>query len=179
VDPDLYAELLRDLRKIGVTTIVDTDGEPLRQAVRAEPDVISPNSIEAEELVGHEFGGEEDREYAVREMAALGAREAIMTVSDGCIAWVRGQGGRRSLLRTWIALREAVEVRGAGDAFLAGYASARYGGRSPEESLRFGVACGAESTQRLGTGLIDSRQVERLLGETRVESVQTPAPSGQ
>jgi 1-phosphofructokinase/tagatose 6-phosphate kinase len=38
-----------------VTTIVDTDGDPLRRAVRAEPDVISPNVLEAEELVGHEF----------------------------------------------------------------------------------------------------------------------------
>ena len=38
--------------------MVDTDGEPLRQAVRAEPDVVSPNVLEAEELVGHEFASE-------------------------------------------------------------------------------------------------------------------------
>ena len=41
--PDIYAGLVRELRKLGVTTVVDTDGEPLRHAVRAEPDVISPN----------------------------------------------------------------------------------------------------------------------------------------
>ena len=55
LEPDLYAELIREVRKLGVTTIVDTDGEPLRLAVRAEPDVVSPNELEAEELVGHEF----------------------------------------------------------------------------------------------------------------------------
>jgi len=44
--------LIRELERTGVTTVIDTDGEPLRQAVRAEPDVVSPNVIEAEELWG-------------------------------------------------------------------------------------------------------------------------------
>ena len=55
VEPDLYAPLIRDLARLEVMTVVDTDGEPLRHAVRAEPDVVSPNVLEAEELVGHEF----------------------------------------------------------------------------------------------------------------------------
>jgi len=48
---------------------------------------------------------------------------------------------------------------GSGDAFLAGYVAARYQGSSPEECLRFGVACGAESTRRLGAGLVAPREV--------------------
>ena len=86
VDADVYARLIRELRRLGVDTVVDTDGDPLRRAVRAEPDVISPNVLEAEELVGHEFNDDEDRLLAVREMAELGAREAIMTMPDGCFA---------------------------------------------------------------------------------------------
>jgi 1-phosphofructokinase family hexose kinase len=176
VDTGLYAELLRDVRKIGVTTVVDTDGEPLRAAVRAEPDVISPNVLEAEELVGHEFNEEEDRQIAVAEMCDLGAREAIMTVPDGCVAKVQVDG-QPQLLRAWIEPREAVAARGAGDAFLAGYAAARYAGRVPEECLRFGVACGAESTQRLGAGLVDAREIDRLVGETTIERIAAPAGS--
>src|ERR671929_2255121 len=72
VDVDIYARLIREVRRLGVATIVDTDGEPLRRAVRAEPDVISPNVLEAEELVGHEFNDDDDRVHAVREMAELG-----------------------------------------------------------------------------------------------------------
>ena len=60
--------LIREVRKLGVTTIVDTEGEPLRLAVRAEPDVVSPNELEAEELVGHEFNDVDDRAQAVVEM---------------------------------------------------------------------------------------------------------------
>src|SRR5207253_10071279 len=68
VDPDIYAALIRELERSEVTTVIDTDGEPLRQAVRAEPDVVSPNVLEAEELVGHEFADEEERSLAVREI---------------------------------------------------------------------------------------------------------------
>ncbi|MDQ3630956.1 MAG: 1-phosphofructokinase family hexose kinase [Actinomycetota bacterium] len=173
VDPEIYAGLIRELRKLDVLTVIDTDGEPLRHASRAEPDVISPNVIEAEELVGHEFNDEEDRAIAVREMVNLGPHEAIMTLPDGCVACVSG-GGERKLLRVWIDPRGAVAAVGSGDAFLAGFVASRYEGKAIEECLRFGVACGAESTMRLGAGLIDPRAVERMYADTTVERL-TPA----
>jgi 1-phosphofructokinase/tagatose 6-phosphate kinase len=70
---------------------------------------------------------------------------------------------------------EPVSAVGSGDAFLAGYIAARYGGRPPEECLRFGAACGAESTQHFGAGVLDPREIERMLGEVRVEPVEEPA----
>ncbi|WP_205697551.1 1-phosphofructokinase family hexose kinase [Conexibacter sp. SYSU D00693] len=172
VEHDAYADLIRECRRRGVLTIIDTDGEPLRHAVRAEPDVMSPNVLEAEELVGHEFNDDEDRLIAVGEMVELGAREAIMTLPDGCVACVQEDGGRRRY-RVTIAPREAVAAVGAGDAFLAGYVAARYAGSTPPDCLRFGVACGAESTQRLGAGLVEPREVERLLHEVDVRQVDT------
>ena len=174
VDPDTYASLLRELRRLGVTTIVDTDGEPLRHAVRAEPSVISPNVNEAEELVGHEFNDEADMAAAVRDMVALGAREAIMTVPDGCFAHLPGEIGP-TLLRGRIEPREPIATVGSGDAFLAGFVAARYTGRSPEECVRYAVACGADSTQRLGAGIVVKRDVERLVAEVEVEEISAHA----
>jgi 1-phosphofructokinase family hexose kinase len=174
VEPELYADLVRELRTMGVQTIVDADGDPMRLAVRSEPDVISPNVLEAEELVGHEFNDDEDRLIAVREMVNLGAREAIMTLPDGCVASVVVDG-RPTLHRAFIPPREAVAAVGAGDAFLAGFVAARYIGQAPEECLRYGVACGAESTQRLGAGLVEVREVERLVSEIEVHQLAAPA----
>ena len=174
IEPTLYADLIRELRKLGVTTIVDTDGDPLRQAVRAEPSVVSPNVLEAEELVGHEFNDDEDRLIAVREMTELGAREAIMTSDDGCFAKVADEGGSQ-LYRLRVDPLETYSAVGSGDAFLAGYVAARYGGRPPSECLRFGVACGAESTQHIGAGGLDPREAERLESEIAVEAVEIPA----
>ena len=96
VDVDVYARLIRELKRLGVHCVVDTDGDPLRRAVRAEPDVISPNVLEAEELVGHEFNDDEDHAIAVREMVGLGAREGIMTAPDGCYALMAPGGSRRA-----------------------------------------------------------------------------------
>jgi 1-phosphofructokinase/tagatose 6-phosphate kinase len=180
VDTDIYAKLIRELRRLGVQTIVDTDGDPLRRAVRAEPDVVTPNVLEAEELVGHEFNdGLDDWGIAAREMCELGAREAIMTMPDGCFARMLGEehGSDRRVYRVRLA-SPALEPRatvGSGDAFLAGYVAARYTGRPTAECLAYGVACGAESTQHLGAGLIDPDRVERLYAETEVERPETPA----
>ena len=174
VEVDTYASLIRDLERLDVMTVVDTDGEPLRQAVRAEPDVVSPNVLEAEELVGHEFSSEHERSLAVAEIAALGPHEAIMTLPDGCFAQVLVDGQRR-LKRARIEPREPVARSGSGDAFLAGYLAARYEGRPPDQCLRFGVACGAESTSRLGAGILDEREARRLMGDVELSVVELPA----
>ena len=177
LEPDIYATLVRELKRMGVTTVVDSEGDPMRHAVRAEPHVISPNVLEAEELVGHEFNDEDDRVMAVTEMVQLGAAEAIMTLPDGCVASLLIDGDR-ALHRVWIEPREAVAAVGAGDAFLAGYVAARYTGDRPEECLRRAVACGAESTGRLGAGLVDAREVERLLAEIEVQRLDAAAGVG-
>ena len=174
VEPDIYASLIGDLERMEVTTVVDTDGEPLRQAVRAEPDIVSPNVLEAEELVGHEFAGEEERSLVVREIAAMGPREAIMTLPDGCFAQLLVDGQPR-LKRARIEPREPIAKSGSGDAFLAGYLAARYEGRPPDQCLRFGVACGAESTGRLGAALIDPREARRLMGDVEMSVVELGA----
>jgi 1-phosphofructokinase family hexose kinase len=182
VDIDIYARLIRELRRLNVTTLVDTDGDPLRRAVRAEPAVISPNVLESEELVGHEFNDDEDRIIAVREMVGLGAREAIMTMPDGCFAQMTPSepNGDPTLYRVQVPAG-AIEPRatvGSGDAFLAGFAAARYAGKSTPDCLAYGVACGAESTQHLGAGLVELERVQRLLGEIVVEHPELPAEVG-
>ena len=48
--------------------------------------LVSPNVLEAEELIGHEFCGRRGERVAVAEVAALGPHEAIITLHDGCVA---------------------------------------------------------------------------------------------
>ncbi len=108
-------------------------------------------------------------------MCELGAREAIMTMPDGCFARMLPRGATAASPRsTACACRAgAIEPRatvGSGDAFLAGFVAARYKGRPTAECLAYGVACGAESTQHLGAGLVDPDRVERLLGEVEVRA---------
>jgi len=173
VDPGIYGRLITDLKKLGVTTVLDSEGEALRIGTRAGPDTVTPNELEAEELVGHEFAEDEDRVVALAEMADLGAREAMMTLPNGCVAVV-GDEQERRMYRVAVDPQEPVSAVGAGDAFLAGYVAARYGGRPPAECVRFAVACGAESTQHFGAGVLDPREAERLMSEVRIEELPAP-----
>jgi 1-phosphofructokinase family hexose kinase len=174
VDPGLYGRLIEELKRLDVMTVLDSEGEPLRIATRMGPDVVSPNELEAEGLVGHEFSDEEDRRNAVGEMIELGAMESIMTLPSGCLAML-GEGSERRLYRATLDPLEPVSAIGSGDAFLAGFVAARYAGGDVDACLRFAVACGAESTQHFGAGVLERREVERLAPEVRVEELEVPA----
>jgi 1-phosphofructokinase family hexose kinase len=166
---DFYGRLIQELHKLGVTTVLDCEGEPLRVGTRALPDLVTPNVTEAEELVGHEFADEEDRLTALREIVALGARDAIITYEGGCVALLGGEATNGTALRVSVEPREAISPVGAGDAFLAGYVGGLYEGWSAEDCVRFAAACGAESVRHVGAGIIDAREAERLASDVHVE----------
>jgi sugar/nucleoside kinase (ribokinase family) len=101
---------------------------------------------------------------------------------DGCFAHTLPEepNGHACLYRVQVS-PGAVEPRatvGSGDAFLAGFVAARYNGKPIAECLAYGVACGAESTQHLGAGLVDLDRVERLLDEIEVQRPELPAEVG-
>ncbi|HEU5062145.1 MAG TPA: 1-phosphofructokinase family hexose kinase [Solirubrobacterales bacterium] len=171
---DLYARLIDDLSRRGVPVVLDAEGEAMLAGVRAGASMVTPNETEAEELVGQEFADRGDLAQGLLELVRLGAREAAITRPEGCVAAV-GEGNARRLLEVHTEPLEPVSTVGSGDAFLAGYVAARYEGRSPEDCLAYGVACGAESTQHFGAGTVDRNQVERLLGEVSVHDLEVPA----
>jgi fructose-1-phosphate kinase PfkB-like protein len=100
-----------------------------------------------------------------------------MTVADGCFARIEDKTGT-AVYRVRVQEQEARSAVGSGDAFLAGYVSARYGGQAPVDCLRFGVACGAESTQHFGAGIIDPARVDRLLSLVESERLAVGAKIG-
>ena len=174
VDADVYARLVAQLRELGLTTLLDAEGEPMRAGLRAAPAVVAPNVAEAEEAVGHEFDEPEDLLLGLQGLIEMGAGEAIITTDGGCVA-ILGEPSARHRFEAEIEPLEPVATVGSGDAFLAGYVAARYGGASPRECLAYGVACGAESTQHFGAGTLERAEVERLLPRVEVRELDVPA----
>jgi 1-phosphofructokinase family hexose kinase len=173
-DAGLYGRLVAELRELGVTCVLDTDGELMRAGLRAEPAVVAPNVAEAEEAVGHEFNDPDDFALGLAGLIEMGAGEAIITSATGCVAIV-GEGSERRRYEARIEPLEAVAAVGSGDAFLAGYVAARYEGQPARECLAYGVACGAESTQHFGAGSLDRSEVDRLLARVEVRELDVPA----
>jgi 1-phosphofructokinase/tagatose 6-phosphate kinase len=171
---DLYARLVKDLGERGLPVVLDAEGSAMLAGLRAGASVVTPNEREAEELVGQEFADRDDLIQGLAELVRLGAGEAAITRPDGCVA-VIGSGSEQRFLEVRTEPLDPVSTVGSGDAFLAGYAAARYDGREADECLAYGVACGAESTQHFGAGTVDRNQVERLLGEVHVQDLEVPA----
>ncbi|MGH2990286.1 MAG: 1-phosphofructokinase family hexose kinase [Solirubrobacterales bacterium] len=170
VDPDVYGRLIGELQRLGLPALLDTEGDPMRAGLRAGPAVVAPNVIEAEEAVGHEFNEPDDLLLGLQSLIEMGAAEAIITREDGCVA-ILGEPADRRRFEVEIEPLEPVSTVGSGDAFLAGYVAARYGGGSARECLAYGVACGAQSTQHFGAGSVDRAEVERLLPRVEVREL--------
>jgi 1-phosphofructokinase family hexose kinase len=171
---DLYARMVKDFAERGVPVVLDAEGEAMLAGLRAGAAVVTPNEREAEELVGQEFADRRDLVHGLSELIRLGAGEAAITRPEGCVAAV-GEPAQRRFLEVRTEPLDAVSTVGSGDAFLAGYVAARYESKPADECLAYGVACGAESTQHFGAGMVDRNQVERLLGEVHVQDLEVPA----
>jgi 1-phosphofructokinase family hexose kinase len=174
VDPDVYGRLVTQLKELGLSVLLDAEGEPMRAGLRAGPAVVAPNLAEAEEAVGHEFNDPDDLLLGLQSLIEMGAGEAIITREAGCVA-ILGEPAERRRFEAEIEALEPVATVGSGDAFLAGYLAARYQGAPTRECLAYGVACGAESTQHFGAGTIDPGEVERLLPKVEVRELDVPA----
>lgn len=168
VPPETYAEMISELRGLDLPVLLDTDGEPMRAGLRAQPSVVAPNVAEAEEVVGHEFNDADDLWMGISGLVEMGAREAIITRAAGCVAEICDDSGLRRRCEVELEPLEGVATVGSGDAFLAGYVAARHRGDQAEDCLAYGVACGAESTLHMGAGILDPTAVEPLLDRVSV-----------
>jgi 1-phosphofructokinase/tagatose 6-phosphate kinase len=171
VDPGLYGELVRELGRRQLLAVLDSEGEPLRLGVEAEPYLVSPNQQEAEALVGHEFVDEEDVAAGLDEIAATGARNVLLTQKTGCYALLR-EDRSEMRVRARAPQVEAASAVGAGDTLLAGFIAARVSGRPFEDAVRSAVAAGAASVLEPGPGRFDPREASRLTPLVTLERLE-------
>ncbi len=111
VDDDFYVEAIREANRRGVPTVLDSEGEPLRRGVEAEPYLVTPNVREAEQLVGHEFGGDDDLVAALDEIVELGARNVLITTRGRVRCALPGGPHRAAARRHRAAARADLEGR--------------------------------------------------------------------
>ena len=161
VDVAFYADAIRELNRSGVVTVLDSDGDPMRLGLDAEPTIVSPNQHEAEGLVGQELNDEEDFLMALETIAELGARTVLLTLPDAAMALTREERPVRRFHAVAPRL-ETVSAVGAGDVFLAGFLAARLAGRQFGDAVRAAVASAAASTLEVGAGRFDPREASRL-----------------
>ncbi len=174
VDEGFYAEAARELTRRAVHVVLDTEGEPLRRGLEAEPWLVSPNQHEAEQLVGQELSDDEDFIWALDAIAEKGARNVQITLESGCYLLVREERTVRRY-RAVAPQLEPVSAVGAGDALLAQWLAARSDGVGAEDALRLAVAAGAASVLEVGAGRFDPAEAKRLTAAVEVHELQAVA----
>jgi 1-phosphofructokinase family hexose kinase len=171
VDEPFYANAVRDLNRRNVRAVLDSEGQPLRLGVEAEPYLVTPNQGEAEALVGQEFNDDEDYLMALERIADMGARNVLMTAEARSFGLFREER-KRLVFRADAPELEPVSAVGSGDVLLAAFLAARVSERSLEDSLRQAVAAGAASTLEVGAGRFEPREASRLLGSIEVRELE-------
>ena len=115
-------------------------------------DYITPNETEAKY-----YTGEEDPEKMADVFLSKGVRNVIIKLgSKGCFF----KNSKESIYMPAFSI-DTVDATGAGDNFLAGFASEIIRGNSIRDALTFGCACGAICSTAVGSGtsLRDRQQV--------------------
>lgn len=138
--------LLARARRAGLTTSIDPGCDPtgewggdLTEAL-AETDIFLPNEVELQSITGRG-----DRIQALRSLENGRTRTVAKLGAEGCVTLENG-----APLHIPAFPVAPVDTTGAGDSFNAGLLHAWLEGRGIAEAMRFGGACGALSTQKLG-----------------------------
>jgi len=170
VPADFYAKLIQIGHERWCRVFLDSSGEPLKQALNANPDFVKPNQHEAEWL----------SEFAIVDRgAARQAAEKILGAGAAAVAISMGAAGivyRSTADRTaFVATAPKVASRsctGSGDAAMAGFAFAAERGLGARDALRLAAACGTANCVAEGPGKARAADIERLKGEIEIRELQ-------
>jgi 1-phosphofructokinase family hexose kinase len=171
VNEGFYGDAIREMNRRGVQTVLDSEGQPLRLGVQAEPFLVSPNQREAESLVGQEFNDDDDFMLGLDSIAEQGARNVLITQESGCFALLREDRETRRY-RARAPQVEPISVVGSGDALLSAFLAARLEEKPLEEALRTAVATGTASTLEVGAGRFEPREASRLVSSVEVAGLE-------
>lgn len=165
-----YRDLIAEVREVGVHVALDSEGDRLRFALAAGPDVVKVNVAEAGELLGVPTARRDDSLAAaskIRDMAGGDGHAGIVTRGSQGVMLAAPDG---SLFEGVLYVRGRYPV-GSGDSFLAGLVTALDGGRDWEGALRLALGAGAANAELPGAAKLDPSRVEALAEQADVHLV--------
>ena len=161
------ADWVTRLHGMKVYTCVDTVGEPMQQAIAAQPDIIKPNREEMAEIAGRRMVTDDDVLTAARELVDRGV--GLVTASlgaDGAIFVTRNQA-----FRGYAPKVSVVSVAGAGDAMMAALTHYSAAGCSLEETARRSIAVSVASVMCSGSEAPELNMILPLIDQVRLEKL--------
>lgn len=167
---DGYRDLVAESRGAGVRVAVDAEGDRLRLALEAGPDIVKVNAAEARELLGVPTARHEEALAAARKLRDLaggdghaglvtrGAEGVVLAAPDG------------TLYEGLLYVRGRYPV-GSGDAFLAGLVTGLDRGVGWAEALCLALGTATANAEIPGAGKLDAGRAQELAAQAEVRIV--------
>ena len=158
VADSLYAELIRDLKALGKTVVLDTSGAPLTQGLAAKPDLIKPNQRELEDYLHTRLSSWDEIVAAARELIASGIPHVVVSLgAEGAIFVDQDRAVHAQPPE--IAVKSTV---GAGDAMVAGTVAGLISGQSLRDSAALATAFSMAALAQIGPRLPPIDDIRKL-----------------
>lgn len=151
VSVGFYGQLVELIKSKGGKVMLDTSGEPLRQALFSSPDWIKPNEKEALDVTGAESPSDALKWFKDKGINNV----AISLGKDGVLF----ENSETVVNLTPPAIIEQNPI-GAGDAFVGGMVYGLANSKSHQESIQLGLVCGAVAASKSGTDFGTKDEVE-------------------
>jgi len=157
----LYAEVMRRAHDRGCRAYVDASGDALQAALAAAPDLVKPNHVEISAARDVRVSTLSDAAIAAEWLIDCGAAGAAVSLGSRGIVWKRDAESKA--IYAALPAVTGVSTVGCGDAAMAGFAVARARGLAPAATIALAAACGTANCAATEPGMIDAREVERLV----------------
>ena len=166
VPDDFYGRVVEAAKQPDRKIIIDSSGASLRAALQRGVYLVKPNLNELRSLFGGQLETQADWIKACRSLIDQQQAEVVvLTLGDEGALLVTGN----DVLRAYALPIKPVSVVGAGDSFLGAMIWSLTAGHDMEAAFRHGVAAGSAALLLPGTELCQREDVERLVGEVKLQ----------
>jgi 1-phosphofructokinase family hexose kinase len=165
-----YRDLISEARGMGSQTALDADGDRLRSALDASPEIVKVNATEASALLGVPTARRNEALAAaqkLREMSGGEGHTGIVTRGADGVVVATPDG---DLLEGLLYVRGRYPV-GSGDAFLAGLTVGLERGEDWPGALRLALGAATANAELPGAGKLERGRAEALASEATVRLV--------
>jgi fructose-1-phosphate kinase PfkB-like protein len=162
-----YRDLVEEARSAGMRVALDAEGDRLRAALEAGPDIVKVNSAEAREVLDLPTARREEALAAavkLRDLAGGDGHAGLVTRGAEGVVLAAPDG---TLYEGMLYVRGRYPV-GSGDAFLAGAVVALDGGESWYDALRLALGAATANAEMPGAGKLDAARARELASGARV-----------
>lgn len=168
INPKFFIELQQFVKKNKAKFIIDTAGEPLKHLLKEGAFLIKPNQNEFSGLFGKKTLQAKEIIVKARSIIKTGKIQNILVSLGGEGAVLINKESAWQFTPPKLKVKSTV---GAGDSMVAGIVYYLNKGKSIDESVKFGIACGSATTINSGMQLCTLQGANALINRIKIKKL--------